>query len=93
MYLTLGNLKSLEITNSEVKIKEHIFENKQRKLHFVHDFFQSHEKLTISVPTVVHLHAARMYAHSQSLSPLTDSRIINIVLPTARHQQGGASTH
>jgi len=30
---------------------------------------------------------------SQSLSPLVDGRVNNVLLQTARHQQGAASAH
>jgi len=50
--------------------------------------FWSHEKLTMFKMWYICKHA-----RFQSLSPLVDGRVNDVLLQTARHQQGSVSAH
>jgi len=74
-YLSLGNFKTLKITSSAVK--EHLLENKKvTHILFFYNVCQSHAL------TVFKMLPICMHARSQSLSPLVDGRVNNVLSQT-----------
>jgi len=56
---------------------------------FVRDFFS----LITSSQQMFKMFSIWTHTCSQSLSPLVDGRVNNVLLQTVRHQQGDASAH